>query len=132
MIERYYDPDFINLLINEPTIRPTVGGNGYLDATSLLEDQRNICLADEGGGAIFVWSGPGVYHGHSFFLARGREAIDLGQRMLGYMSDEANLIWGLTPRRLRHVRWFNRQIGMKSLGLMDTPDGQCELFEMRY
>lgn len=132
MIRRTFDTAEINELINHPDIRPTVGGEGDLDAAALLADRRNICLVDEGGGAIFAWRGPGVFEGHSFFRVRGREAIRLGKQFLSAVSDAADLVWGLTPESLRHVRWFNRQVGFRSRGMMETPDGRCELFEMRF
>lgn len=132
MIRRTFDPAEVNALINDPLIRPTVGGAGELDASTLLADRRNICLMADGGGALFRWTGPGVYEGHSFFRARGREAIRLGKQFLSAMSDAADLVWGLTPAELRHVRWFNRQIGLRSLGMMETPEGEHELFEMRF
>lgn len=132
MIERCFDADRVNELLNDPAVRPTIGGTGELDATALLSDRRNICLVDEGGGALFRWTGPGVFEGHSFFRVRGREAIRLGRQMLSAMGDTADLVWGATPESLRHVRWFNRQIGFRSLGMIETPEGVCELFEMRF
>lgn len=132
MIERCFDADRIDEYLNDPAIRPTIGGSGPLSADTLLADHRNICLVGDGGGAIFAWRGPGVYEGHSFFRVRGREAIRLGKAILSAMSDMADLVWGLTPEGLRHVRWFNRQLGFRSLGMMDAPEGRCELFEMRF
>ncbi len=46
------------------------------------------------------------------------------------MLDEvdAKMIWGLTPTEYKNVRWFNRQIGFSSLGVMETPEGLRELF----
>lgn len=133
MIRRVYDASEIDGIINSETVRPTVGGEGILTVFELIEDERNIFLRDGENGAAFAWRGPGVYEGHSFFTARGFEAIRIGKAMLNSMGGTANLIWGLTPKDLRHVRWFNRQIGFRSLGMMDTPDqGQCELFEKRY
>jgi hypothetical protein len=39
------------------------------------------------------------------------------------------MIWGNTPEDNRAARWFNRRLGFKSLGMIDTPDlGRCELF----
>lgn len=126
MIERTFSPEIINALMNDPTVRPTIGGKGKLDATTLLCDPRNICLIADGGGAMFAWRGPGVYEGHSFFLVRGRDAIALGRAIMDQMV--GNMVWGLTPEHLPHVRWFNRQIGFVSHGFMDTPEGRCELF----
>lgn len=133
MIRRCLDAGTVNDLLNDPAIRPTIGGDGPLDAATLLADERNICLLDDGGGALFRWTGPRVFEGHSFFRARGREAISLGRALLAAMRDQADLVWGLTPEELKHVRWFNRKLGFRSLGMMQTPDlGACELFEMRF
>lgn len=132
MIARCFDAEAVNDLINDPAIRPTVGGDGVLDAATLLADRRNVCFMAEGGGAMFRWTGPGVFEGHSFFRVKGREAISLGRAIISHMEGRADLIWGLTPEHLKHVRWFNRKIGFKSLGLMFTPEGPHELFEMRF
>lgn len=133
MIERCFDVRAVNEIWNDPAVRPNLApGRDRLDSTALITDRRNICLMDEGGGAIFAWRGPGVYEGHSFFRVRGREAIRLGKQILAAMSETADLIWGLTPEHLRHARWFNRQIGFRSLGMIETPEGSHELFVMRF
>lgn len=130
MIYRCTDAAQLNDFLNDPAIRPTIGGEGFLDGAALLADQRNVCLLSEGGGALFAWRGPRIYEGHSFFRVRGRQAIALGKTMLGML--DADLVWGCTPEGLKHVRWFNRQLGFCSLGMIDTPEGRCELFEMRF
>lgn len=132
MILRCFDAAKVNDLINDPLVRPTVGGEGFLDAATLLADRRNVCLMSDGGGSIFRWSGPGVFEGHSFFRVKGREALSLGRAMLAQMENKADLIFGLTPWDLKHVRWFNRKLGFRSLGEMRTPEGKHELFEMRF
>lgn len=133
MIRRAYDASEIDHILNSPAVRPNIGGEGPLSVWELIEDERNVFLVDGGNGAALIWRGPGVYEGHSFFTARGREAIRLGREMLDAMAGQASVVWGATPAKLRHVRWFNRQIGFASLGMIDTPDqGRCELFEKRY
>lgn len=133
MIRRVYDASEIDYLLNDPAIRPTIGGEGVLSVFELIADERNVFLVDGDNGAAFLWRGPGVFEGHSFFKARGREAITLGSRMLESMAGQASLIWGTTPAKLRAARWFNRQIGFRSLGMVETPDlGLCELFEKRF
>lgn len=127
---RTFDAGAINALCNHPSIRPTIGGEGELDCSGLIADKRNVFMLADGGGACFIWRGPGVYEGHSFFLARGSDAIRLGKAMLDEL--DADLVWGTTPESNRPARWFNRKIGFKSLGMIDTPDlGRCELFEKR-
>lgn len=125
---RCFDAGQVNEIINHPEIRPYVAGEGVLDAGPLVSDLRNVCLVDGACGAIFAWRGPGVFEGHSFFRTRG--AFSVGRRMLAEMHGEygARLIWGLTPVENRRARMFNRLIGMRSQGVMDTPDGACELF----
>lgn len=113
-------------LLNDPLIRPTIGGEGKLDPTPLLIDPRNICLFDERGGAMFAWRGPGIYEGHSFFKVRGRDALKLGREIISMVPFK--LIWGLTPLDNKPARWFNRQLGFSSLGEMETPEGRRELF----
>jgi hypothetical protein len=119
----------INELLNHPAIRPTIGGDGHLDAARLIADGRNRFYLDERGCAAFLWRGPGIYEGHSALLVRGREALKAGRETLALMSD-ARMIWGLTSTSpaMKHVRWFNRQLGFRSHGMQDTPDGPCELF----
>lgn len=120
-------------LINDPAIRPTLGGEGELDPTALIADRRNVWLFDEDGGACFAWRGPGIYEGHSFFRVRGRKAIQLGRSILHAMFDlyDARVIWGATPIENKAARWFNRQLGFLSLGEIEMPEsGLCELFSM--
>lgn len=126
------DSSSVAELLNDPLIRPTIGGEGELDPSILLSDERNVCLFDGRGGALFAWRGPGIYEGHSFFRVRGREAIILGFKILDNMFDHhgARMIWGLTPSDNRPARWFNRQLGFASHGEMTTPEGLCELFVM--
>jgi hypothetical protein len=113
--------------LNEITQLLKAVHGGDLDPSALLSDTRNRLYFDERGGAIFAWRGPGIYEGHSFFRARGREAIKAGREVLIRMND-AHMIWGLTPESNRAARWFNRQVGFQSHGMIDTPEGRCELF----
>lgn len=134
MIRREFDPAPVNALLNHPAIRPTIGGDGGLDAADLIADRRNVCLMGDGGGMLFAWHGPGVFDAHVFMLARGRRAIALAVAMLGKMAAEhgALHIWALIPAVSRNVHWFARQCGMTSLGPITAPAGEQELFEMRF
>jgi hypothetical protein len=132
MIRRLFadEADKVNELLNDQAIRPTLLGEGYLDATGLLKDENNRCYMDERGGSMFRWAGPGIYEGHSFFRVRGREALEAGRECLFQMSD-ARIIWGATPLQNRAARWFNRQLGFKSQGEISIPlQGRCELFSL--
>ncbi len=129
MIERTFCAETVNAILNAPTVRPTIGGAGDLDISDLLADQRNICLINEHGGMMFAWRGPGVFEVHCFFLARGKQAIASAKDMLELMAGA--LLWAPAPEARKDVRWFARKVGFLSHGLMDTPEGRCELFVMR-
>ena len=119
MIERILAPERANAIYGEG------------DLTQFVVDQRNVILADGEDLAVFVWRGPGIYEGHLKFVSRGRGAIRVGKAMIAEMPKYgARMIWGPTPVGLRHVRWFQRQLGFVSHGVIDTPEGQCELFVM--
>lgn len=101
------------------------------DLTALVSDRRNVCLAHGDDLAIFAFRGPGIFEGHLQFVSRGREAIRIGKAMLAEMPKYgARMIWGPTPVGLRNVCWFQRQLGFVSHGIMETPEGDCELFVM--
>lgn len=124
MIRRATSPDDVNAVLSR--IMPD------LDSAALVTDERNVCLLGDGGGVLFAWRGPGVFEGHSFFLAehRGAAAICDARAMLAMMRDQfgARIIWGLTPCENRASRYFNRICGMVSAGEIATPEGLCELF----
>jgi hypothetical protein len=134
------DTDAVAWIINHPSVRPHLGdeGNVWIDPSRLLEDEKNVLLFDDGGGQLFHWRGPGIFEAHSFYLVRGREALERGREAVRRMfaEYEAEKIWRATPVENRRARWFNRQLGFRSLGENRFPDpgygsGQCELFEMR-
>jgi hypothetical protein len=126
-------------ILNHPTVRPTIGpGDQVLDPTALLADLKNILLFDEGGGQFFHWRGPGIYEAHSFYLVRGKDALAKGREAIRLMFEEygAEKLWRAPPVENRPARWFNRQLGFRSLGIVQmaliySPTGVCELFEMK-
>jgi len=133
------DASYVSAIINHPTVRPTVGpGDDDVDLTDLIADQNNIILFDEGGGQLFHWKGPGIYEAHSFYLVRGRAALRRGREAIRLMFEEygAEKLWRAPPIENRAARWFNRQLGFQSLGIVQMTEGYsetgvCELFEMK-
>lgn len=126
-------------IMNDPSVRPRLGGDGssWFDPSELIGDEKNVLLFDEGGGQFFHWKGPGIFEAHSFYLVRGREALDRGSEAVRLMFADygAEKIWRATPIENRAARWFNRQLGFHSLGEVHMPfygeNGACELFELR-
>lgn len=113
--------------VTDPSEANSIYGEG--DLTALIEDRRNVCLTNGKDLAIFAFRGPGIFEGHLHFVSRGREALRVGKAMLDAMP-EYRMIWGPTPVHLKNVRWFQRQLGFVSHGVMATPEGDCELFVM--
>jgi hypothetical protein len=101
---------------------------------AVLHDPMSVILLEGDGGAFFVWRGPGIFETHCFFGQRGREVIDLSQRMLGYMRENhgARTFWAAVPwdrtKQSRKVRLFCRSLGWESRGRANLAHGLCELF----
>ncbi len=119
MIERCFDAGVISEILEA-------------DASALVNDRRNIILISGQDIGAFAWRGPGIYEGHIHFKSRGAAAFRVAQAMLDGMGEHARMVWGLTPENLRHVRLFNRKCGFVSQGILDTPEGRCELFVREY
>jgi hypothetical protein len=100
------------------------------DVSELLEEPLNICLVDGENGAMFAWRGPGLYEIHLFFAERGRAALNLCRSMLDEMKrcHGAKSFWALIPAESRNVRMFARLMGFVSHGMVETKNGQNELF----
>lgn len=79
-IRRSFNAADINPILNDADVFPFISlpEQGFLDATVLLLDQRNVLLVVEGGGIIFMQHEPGIYEAHTNFLKthRGRYALN--------------------------------------------------------
>lgn len=74
------DKEFINYVTNHPSVFPYVSFKvpGPFDMGQFLDDPKNIFLANDFGGFLFLWQREGVYEVHTQFLpeGRGRKALD--------------------------------------------------------
>lgn len=142
MIRRTFDAADINPIVNHPAVLPSLalGAFDEIDMQPLLDNQRNICLFGEFGGAILVWTGPGIYDAHDFILpeGRGKWAKSACRLMLQSVFDHygARMIWAQTPVENRACRMFNRLLGFKSEGIETIipipghPPHEVEMFVM--
>lgn len=104
-----------------------------LDPEAWLLDDRNIALADEDGNVnLLEYVKPGVYAGHVFYQARGKDAVKLMQVALEKTFSEypVEVIVGLTPIEKVGARWLSRRVGFKGQGIIKTVIGPCEVFIM--
>ena len=123
LVVRTTDAAVVNAVFNHPAVFPTLslGVEGPLDMSPLLESPRNLCFMGEHGGAILVWTGPGVYDAHDFILpeGRGRWAKIACRQILDLAFDTygARMVWAQTPVENRACRMFNRILGFRSQGV---------------
>ena len=141
-VSRCFDAPVINTVVNHPEVLPGLGlGMSDLDVTPIIDNPRNIILMGLFGGAMFVWTGPGVYEAHDFFLpeGRGKWALKVSRLMLSLMFSTygAWMIWAQTPVDNRACRFFNRRLGFVSQGkdravlLPGHPAQEVEIFVLK-
>lgn len=119
-----------NAVCNHEAVLPglSLGIFEQVDLTPLVRDPRNHLLMGDHGGALLIWSAPGVYDVHDFVLpvGRGKWARDAAQDVFAFVFDflEARLLWTQTPVENRASRMFNRILGFQSGGVHDVMVGE--------
>lgn len=114
---RSKNADFINRLVNDPTIRPTAGGDGvsYIDFSQNFD--KMISLEGNGGAWLFFEEEKDVYECHYFFLPkfRGRYALEFGRKVLKYMFEIIGAIRliGRAPVENKLCSIYNSALGGK-------------------
>lgn len=93
-VSREYSARVINHVVNDPAVRPWVGGVGYLDLSGLVADEHNVLLMADGGGFVFVQQEPGVYEVHSQFLPgnRGENVVQAAKDAARYMFTRTDCV----------------------------------------
>lgn len=118
-------------LLREATARYATEIHGLNHDLWVLAPE-NIALTDEAGNvSMFEFDKEGVYYGHFFYKARGREAIKVAKKHLKELfSDEygVNVIKGLTPAEHLGAAWLSKKIGFRQHGILETLVGKCILF----
>lgn len=118
-----YDVARANEICNHPEVLPglSLGVFEEIDLTPIIENPRNHLILGEHGGAILIWTAPGVYDVHDFVLPEGRGAWakEAAQDVLAFAFHllDARLVWTQTPVENRASRIFNRILGFKSEGV---------------
>ncbi len=97
-----------------------------------VENKSNVMMAEGNSVGLATYEYPGLYSVHWFFSSdhRGRKAINLAKEMVDYLFQEcgAKALRGFTKIELKAARWAARQLGLKSYGVLEFPNGPCELF----
>lgn len=121
MLRRCFDADTINALVNDPSIRPHIGGDGEspLDLSAAVADRQNVFLMGEHGGFAFTWSAPRTYEVHTFILPEGRgpAALELALTARGWMAEHfADHLWTRVTPEAANVRAFTLKAGFSPAG----------------
>ena len=121
MIERTTDADRLNALVNDPSIRPHVGGDPEqpLDLTAAVNNHDNYWMLGNHGGFGFVWTAPRTYEVHTFILpeGRGHAAYALAMEARAFMASEgATHLWTRVPVDAENVRRFTLAAGFLPAG----------------
>jgi len=72
MLKRSFDADFINAVLNDPTVSEGAEIKGIGDVAELVNDARNVLLTNEYGGFLYIQVAPQTYEVHTQFLEAGR------------------------------------------------------------
>lgn len=89
-IERTFDGELVNKLLNHPSIFPSISIHGRtepLDITPLITEPHNVFMAAPGGIVAFIREEPGIYEVHTNFLPeyRGRNALKASRAAYHWM-----------------------------------------------
>lgn len=124
-IERLTDPKACRLITDKYPEHFTFNAEEWFSC------KENYAFVQGENVAFGEWKSPGVYWVHfCFHTAKGREAIELTKNMFSALCSLSDLKIGigLIHHENRKAKWLIRQVGFKSLGMIETSNGLCEMF----
>jgi hypothetical protein len=140
MIGRTFNPKLINGIVNDPSIRPHIGGDVMqpLDLTAFIDNQDNVALVGEHGALLWNWTAPNCFEVHTGILKEGRGAWAAAFAKAGvqWMREYGALhLWTRVLPDAVHVRRFTLKAGFKPAGQNALDWGQgpviYDLFDWR-
>lgn len=105
MIERSFNADFINSVINHPSVREGAGVLLPVDVSDFVANPFNFLLQNEFGGFLVINVMPGIYECHTQFLpeGRGEQVIEaVGEAML-YMFTKTDCTRIITKAHIENA-----------------------------
>jgi transcriptional regulator of aromatic amino acid metabolism len=125
MIKRTYNAEFINSVINHPSVIEGTELKELADVSAIAADLRNHILVNEFGGFLVIKAMEGVYECHTQFLpeGRGQLAVEAVQEAMRYMFLETDCQRIITKVNVNNkaVRLFAGQF-FKKRGTNGTHD----------
>jgi len=131
MIAPSRDAAFLNRVVNHPAVHPYVsmGLKGDLDITALVEDPRNVFLANEWGGFLLIAKGEFIYELHTQFLpgGRGKLAYEAGRDGCAYMFTRTDCLRIDTYIQKGHkaTERYARSVGFRQWGETELHGHPC-------
>lgn len=101
------------------------------DSEEWLSCETNFAIKEGDNIGFAEHKGSGSYWVHfCYHTERGRSAIELTKQMLVYLHSLTGFtsVVGLIDEGNRKARWLIRQVGLNSLGMVETKNGLCEMF----
>lgn len=135
------DPALLNRVINDPSVRPWVGGGDVeLDVTPWTSNPANVILVNEHGGFCGIKQEDGVYELHTNLLPEGRgaKAFHAAREAAHYLftRTDAHEIVTKVPafnrRADRFVRTFGYTERFRRSNAAIGPDGPCDVTYFAY
>lgn len=136
MLDRSYDAERINAVINDPDVRPYVGPAdfGVIDLTDAIARPEHWFLMGEHGGFGLIWSAPHIHEIHTFILpsGRGKWATQAAEAMIDFARKNGDtMLWTKIPPKLKNVGVYARLMGMKTTGMVIETFGEpYEIYKM--
>ena len=130
-VERVFVPDQVNLILNDPSVRPHIGGDGksYSDATRFTDDENCwlfLCSDKNGIGAAFIVVPhcEFLYECHTQALPhfRGRQCLRAAKICIDaiFNQTECKELFGRTPKDNLAANRFNALLGFKNIGAFES------------
>lgn len=134
MIGRTFDPAFLNMVANNPAVRPSLAGDGVINLGPVVSDANNFALQCDRGGFVLTLTEPGRYEVHSLFLPDGEpspiEAMRAAQEWM-FTRTDCQAITSKVPVSNRAAKGFALAGGLKTIFRRDDAAlGPCEYVEL--
>jgi len=125
MIERSFDAEFLNSVLNHPEVYPWVCGemSGPFDFTEIVKNPEHYVLRSEHGAFLVIHTGEGIYDVHTQFLPEGRgTALAAGKEAIEYMRAHSDFkeLTTMVPDGNSPAKRLAENAGFKSVGVYGT------------
>lgn len=134
MIRPTHDADLVNRVVNDPAVRPYLGGDGPLDMSEAVADPNNWFLMGDHGGFALIETSPHVREVHTFILkeGRGKAARSAAAEGIAFAKENGvKALWTRIPPKWPHIGAYAYGMGMRPTGeTIDTLGEEYAVYRM--